>query len=527
MCAHAHRVSIKLLMSSTQSKIDLEVAYRQYTPVLFRALGALARNGFAVPPSDALDLIHDFFVDGWPSVRTHYNEKRGPLPNYVYVSFVHYARPRIVKLNRLRSALIDPQTLEEFEAPPENVPMKLQLDQWTAAIRRLPERDREFLQQYLYGSQGSERKLAEVTGFSRYAVREQLVRVVGKVIAAFGRPPSGEHADWRVAEAIWLDDRTVGETAALLGLTAEAVRRARARSVEIIIEALRRFESKRGGGVMANAASGGKTPITVETLLYQALTNPGNQGLLAELRARSSEIVDYLDAHDFVLHETSAESVGELWIAEVYEAIASGATNAATLETEQFTRELFQASQEDLASVGVAFKETLLPDLPVTLVRFEDWFGKVPRITGEEHQNMLRRPDVMAAFPNSAELAVYGIAPSMFYFATEAVSGLLDRLIRAEMHGPKFMLKANTPLEVHTEEGAAQLRLEDEVEKVTECSPERATAMLAWLLRAAEYKPSLFSGFEAEFSNGRLSLRHSKERYGNLYKRWSMAFATS
>src|SRR5712692_2466029 len=166
MCAHAHTISVKLRMSSTQPNTDLDVAYRQYTPVLFRALGALARNGFAVPPSEALDLIHDFFVDGWPSVRTHYNEKKGPLPNYVYVSFVHYARPRIVKLNRLRSALIDPQTLEEFEAPPQNVPMKLQLEQWTEAIRRLPEREREFLQQYLYGSQGSERKLAEATGFS-------------------------------------------------------------------------------------------------------------------------------------------------------------------------------------------------------------------------------------------------------------------------------------------------------------------------------------------------------------------------
>jgi RNA polymerase sigma factor (sigma-70 family) len=515
-------------MSSTGPITDLGVAYRQYTPVLFRALGALAKSGFAVPPSEALDLIHDFFVDGWPSVRTHYNRKKGPLPNYVYVSFVHYARPRIVKLNRLRSALIDPETLEEFEAPPQNSHRKLELQQWTEAIHRLPEREREFLQQYLYGSRGSERKLAEATGLSRYAVREQLVRVIGKVIAGFGQPPSGEYADWRVAEAIWLDDRTVDETVALLGLTAEAVKRARARNVEMIVEALRRFESKRGGGgVMASTAGGGNAPIAVETLLYQALTNPGNEALLAELRARSSEIVDYLDSHDFVLPRTTAESVEELWIAEVYEAIASGSTSAATFETEQFTRELFRASQEDLASIGVAFKETLLPDLPVALVRFEDWFGKVPRATDEEHQNLLKRPDVMAAFPNSAELAVYGMAPSMFYFATEAVSGLLDRLVRTEMHGPQFVLKANTPLEVRTEEGAVQLRLEDEVEKVTECSPERATAMLAWLLRAAEYKPVLFSGFEAEFSNGRLSLRRSRERYGNLYQRWSMAFATS
>jgi hypothetical protein len=324
------------------------------------------------------------------------------------------------------------------------------------AIHSLPERERQFLQRYLHGSRGSERKLATATGLSRYAVREQVVRVIGKVIAGFGQPPRGEYADWRVAEAIWLDDRTIDETAALLGLTAEAVKRARAHNVEKIVEALRRFESKRGGGVMASTV-GGNAPIAVETLLYRALTNPGNEALLAELRARSSEIVDYLDTHDFVLPGTTAESVGELRIAEVYEAIASGSTSAATFETEQFTRELFQASQEDLASIGVAFKETLLPDLPVALVRFEDWFGQVPRAADEEYLNLLKQPDVMAAFPNSAELAVYGMTPSMFYFATEAVSGLLDRLIRTAMHEPRFVLKENTPLEVRTEEGGVRL----------------------------------------------------------------------
>lgn len=87
--------------------------------MLLRALGALARSGFVVPPSEALDLIHDFFVDGWPSVRTNYNRKKGPLPNYVYVSFVHYARPRIVKLNRLRSALIDRDAREVRGSSPE------------------------------------------------------------------------------------------------------------------------------------------------------------------------------------------------------------------------------------------------------------------------------------------------------------------------------------------------------------------------------------------------------------------------
>jgi len=70
------------------------------------------------------------------------------------------------------------------------------------------------------------------------------------------------------------------------------------------------------------------------------------------------------------------------------------------------------------------------------------------------------------------------------------------------------------------------LRLEDEVEKVTECSPERANAMLAWLLRAAEYKPALFSGFEAEFSNGRLLLDIRGE-IRDLYQRWEFGIRDS
>ena len=508
--------------------MDLGADYRQYTPMLFRALASLAKNGFSVPPSEALDLIHDFFVDGWSSVRTHYNPKKGPLPNYVYVAFVHYARPRIVKLNRLRSALIDPEVMEQLEASSSaSTDLSMDLENWTEAIFRLPERERQFLQQYLHGSTGSERRLAQAMGLSRYAVREELIRILGKLIAAFGRPPGGEYADWKVAEAIWLNDRTVRETAALLDMTPQAVKRAKARNIGMIVEALRRFESKRGGKVMASAVGGGRAPMAPETLLYQALTNPNNEALLAQVRARADEIVSYLDTHDFVLPQAPAETVGELWIAEVYEAIASASGAPGTAETEQFAQELFRASERDLASIGLAFKETLLPDLPVALVRFDDWFGTLPRATNEEHERLLKQADVATAFPNSAQLVVYGVTPSMLYFATEAISGLLDRLMRSEMQKAPFILSAGTPLEVRTDEGVVQLSLEDEIDKVTECGPERAAAIFAWLLRAAEYKPALFSGFEAELANGHLTLKRSHERYPNLYQRWNVAFATS
>jgi len=105
---------------------------------------------------------------------------------------------------------------------------------------------------------------------------------------------------------------------------------------------------------------GGNAPIAVETLLYRALTNPGNEALLAELRARSSEIVDYLDAHDFVLPGTTAESSKSYGLQKFMRQSQVTLRARATFETE-FTRELFQASQKDLASIASRLRKPCCP----------------------------------------------------------------------------------------------------------------------------------------------------------------------
>jgi hypothetical protein len=82
------------------------------------------------------------------------------------------------------------------------------------------------------------------------------------------------------------------------------------------------------------AAGGGESSITLETLLYGALTTPGNESPQTELSAQSNEIMEFLDSHDFALPGTAAELLEDLWIAQVYEAIAGSSTGAATLRME-------------------------------------------------------------------------------------------------------------------------------------------------------------------------------------------------
>ena len=45
-----------------------EEAYRLHRSLLFGALSKLAWSGFAVPPDEGLDLIHDFFIEAWAAV---------------------------------------------------------------------------------------------------------------------------------------------------------------------------------------------------------------------------------------------------------------------------------------------------------------------------------------------------------------------------------------------------------------------------------------------------------------------------
>lgn len=234
-------------MADTQALPDLETAYQTLRPMLFGGLGKLSRQGFSILPSDGLDVIHDFFVDEWDKVIARYNPDKGKLESYVYAAFINFARPRLIRLQRLQGSLTDPQELNRMgdedeplaEEPQPSDPGQL----FDRILKHLPEEDRALLSEYIRSGRSPERALARTHGISRYKLREKLIEALGRFAVFLQQPTGIPDRDWRVASALWHDQRSTSEAARVLGLTESQVRNSQKRNQKYLVEAVRRYQS--------------------------------------------------------------------------------------------------------------------------------------------------------------------------------------------------------------------------------------------------------------------------------------------
>src|SRR5258708_32361204 len=177
-----------------------------YESVLWRVLAALARGGYAVPPSDARDLIHDFYLDAWPGVHERFDPKQGPFSAYIAGAFYRFARRRILKLESLQRRMVDFDSavahLSSDSTPPDILESRQRHREATAALSVLAPLERTVLEEHLAGEGLSERALAERHKLSRYGIRELLADALGKVAVALGRTPAGSKTQESVAELL-------------------------------------------------------------------------------------------------------------------------------------------------------------------------------------------------------------------------------------------------------------------------------------------------------------------------------------
>jgi RNA polymerase sigma factor (sigma-70 family) len=205
---------------------DLGAAYRAYRPLLFGALAALARRGVAVPFDEGLGLVHDFFIDGYPVVLERYDARIAKFTTFLYAAFTRYARPRILRLARIRQALVGDDLVERAAGGAELDPAT-EIDRATmrAALARVSADDRELLQSK-FGEGLSERAIAERAGVTRQRIRQRLLEALGRLVVELGERPDLSSDDLIAARAVWTEDRSLDEAAAILGKTTEQVRRA-------------------------------------------------------------------------------------------------------------------------------------------------------------------------------------------------------------------------------------------------------------------------------------------------------------
>lgn len=515
------------------TSLELEPAYTKLRPLFLIALAKLARQGFVVDPTESLDLVHDFFVEEWAKVRRNYQEAKGTFEGYVFGAFVHFARPRIVRRQKLQSLRVDPEILnampakdldpyEEWE--PEHEPAMVR-----AAMRKLPPLQRDALFRYVARPVPSERAIATKLGLSRYGLRENLIEALGHVTVLLDKPQGIPDRDWQIALAVWRDERTIDQTAKYVGVTPTQVRRAQERNRHFLATALSHYKPLKASNSRRAIMKPHRNLIHADTLLEQVLKSPGNQELLSQVRDNATDVLAAMEnLQSFGLSEADWSGLETTWLATVYQTIAES-LGYEEPEESRLSQSLSAARQEEEKSIGQAFKEVFLPSLrPSLRPGFEEWnrlFQKVSEVDREVQQELLREPSVRASLPDSKPLLAYGVTPLGIFRATEAVSSLLRRLVRYEMLSRDAAILLE-PQRVETSDGSGEALdrslVVDEIGNVTEWRSELNEAFWPWLVKSAGYVPLIFNGFYAEPKGEGVRLTRTEETYEDLMVRWKV-----
>lgn len=212
--------------------LGFEEGYIQYRGLLLSALGKLGAQGFHVWFDEAADLLHDFFLEEWGKVTAGYNPSRGEFEPYLYAAFVYFARPRIIRLGRIRQRRVDLHGMVEQLGvePAQPVPAEEPPDTrvLVRALGELPPTERAAIESFLYEG-CSERDLADRLEISRYRAHNLLLDAIGRIVLQVAKPPEVQEDEWRIALALWRDGQSPVEAAAALGTSASRVRAARDR----------------------------------------------------------------------------------------------------------------------------------------------------------------------------------------------------------------------------------------------------------------------------------------------------------
>lgn len=221
---------------------SMEESYRRDLPLLLGALAKLAAKGYAVPPQEGMDLIHDFYADLWRAITAKYDPERARYQTYLYACFVRFARPRIIRMLRWHYSITDPKIIVNYmesrsngdESPSES---SVDVQLVRRIIKRLPDLCAPILIEYLGDERSSEREIANKFSITRYRVRELLAEAFGRIAVGINEAGAIPEGDWQVLLALWRENRTVKETASQLDRAVSEVQKTNTRAFKLVREA--------------------------------------------------------------------------------------------------------------------------------------------------------------------------------------------------------------------------------------------------------------------------------------------------
>lgn len=498
--------------------------FADHRAILLKALSALAAAGYAAPPGEGMDLIHDFYVEAWADISGRYDPSRAKFETYLFACFVRFARPRIARLARFRAALMAPADLERLAqdrgpVPPDETDAA-DLPSVRAALDALPADGRALLEAYLDDGEPSERVLAERFGLTRHAVRVRLTEMLGLVAIRLGAASSLGEPDRSIAVMLWAHHRSPHVVAHHLGLSTETVQRAKVRVFTRLVEAVR------GSRTMSFTAqySFVTSSSTPASLVAAALSSTATARDLAAVRQQAGEIYAYLDTIRSGRDADMIQGADAARLASFYGALADALDGSPRDEPKPAPiHPLILAREADDAGVTEAL-EVLLASVPEGWARFRQLFEHIAVADDAEVAILLAQPAMRHASREVREMARYGITPVVAAQAMRSISNTAmgfcrrqdirrDGRFRIVIH-PSGSYERGLPM-LDRQEVEEELRLDVEL-------PEQAAAALCqWILGVAADLPSIFDGFDTRSAGGgTLVLTRTDRSEPDLFKRW-------
>jgi RNA polymerase sigma factor (sigma-70 family) len=476
--------------------------YEKYRPLLFSALARLAQQGYPAPPSEGLDLIHDFFLEAWTGLRQRYEPSKANFATYTFAAFVRFARPRIVRSIRWRQNLYAPDELAELAEHhgrgllvPE---FYLDLETVRRALDRMTKEDRRILKTTLTAGL-TQREAARRLNTSRYHLRQKSADALARLASAIKEPEAHRKQDWRIARALWLEDKDLTAVARGLNLTPSQIRNMRRRLLATVASAVsdERTEPDQEAQMDTKLCS----------LWKQFVKDPKDPKILSELRRPSrtaevslhpkeaslmdvpvptlgEELLDHIEDCDTCLSAT--ESTRDP--ASLYSALASLEDEVSPQDL-QIREELIRARADDDSAVERAIVDALLPSLSARLAKRWD------------------ETDV---------------APLTIFRSINAVSMLAEDVIRAQPSPTLLELTSKADLRSGDKPVMAREVVLGEIREVAKVSNDLSAELFQWVFSAAQERSTLFPSLNVTSSDTyviRLALAQ-RSAAADLFERW-------
>lgn len=527
-------------MEPTQPTQDhapsLKEAYERFQPLFLHALSRVSQQGFNVAPSDALDVIHSFLIDSWPSVEEHFDPNKGKIETYVYRSFQRYARRFAAQHHRERNQFVDRDTLESLSdsAFSETVSEDIDLQRMEQSMSDLPECEREVLSTYL--NTLSERQTAKVLDSTRYHVHQRLVRALARLAIDLDSPQREPLSPgWQITRCVLGHGLTLHQAAKEAGISESEARSqyqdtlrsllARVRSMVTMHTSTPSMPTQTEPSVVDDIikAIRADNPDTVRELLRG---DSNRSSFLQEMDQSDDSVLDQIEGIDLNAENES--------LAVFYEELARIQISQSELqESDLAAFEAIGNSEEE--KVSAAFDLIRDQNILESQTPRISWIFENEPTASDSHIAALKSRPACSCYSEEVNtLVTYGLTPLDVFYAADSISSVLWKMRK------NGTIEENTGVTFSTlaaEEDTSALSVEPEsielryvigeIRARTGCENSgTAKRLLHWMLNMSRYTPYFFPDYEADVtavedrSIIQVNLKPSDKEFDSILDRW-------